>query len=161
MNGLEKIKRSSLMGLFVVSLSACYAESNEETTKELPSFELIHHGQYLEAGGNTHKSLRVIEDYDDYKELLGQYSADDPNGNDLNGKVVLLIDSGIRPDGGHSTAISRVEKQDDHVVVELQSVIAGEGCSVTLAQTNPYAFYLLDTADEFLFKETRAVKECP
>ena len=146
--------------LFVLSLAGCYAESDERTSLELPNYTLIHFGQYLESGENTAKSLRILDTEAAYRNLLAQYSTEGPIEGTLEGKAVLLLDMGVRPNGGFNTVITRVTKNGDVTSIYIQNEVPDEECAVTTAVSNPYAFYLIDANSNYLFKESQVSKSC-
>lgn len=143
-----------------VMLAACQAESNERASQEFTPFKLLHSGTYLESGSLNYKSIHVLNSYEQYESLLSHYSSDAPMDLSFNGHRVVVLDLGRQPTGGYAAVVKSVDIQSDHTVVHVQTELPGEGCAVTQAESNPYAFYLIRSALDVFVQESRIVKNC-
>jgi len=157
---MKVIKNCVFSLLLAFSLVGCNAETDERTSLELPAFELIHNGQFIEQGGNTSKSIQILETRQQYEATLAKYSSDGAIERTLEGKVVLLLDMGKRHHSGYGILLTRVFTENGQSILEIQTELQGEGCAYATVETNPYVFYLLDAANDYLVRETSVTKTC-
>ncbi len=141
-----------------VLLFGCVA-TDQEAENRL-SHTTLHQGLQTIGSGSEIKTIRILNNADDYRELLADYSAESSKDVDFNQYQIVLIDLGIRPNGGYGIRIDDVLEQANHVVVEFTQLTPGKGCNYDAAQTNPYRFEAIKSLKEIVTQEAIAAATC-
>jgi hypothetical protein len=156
----------SLFFLIIVvscfSLSACGGNANAESLFPESEITLLHKNNYVASGTLTIKQSKVISSTVRYHSELLRYSSDNPTDINFSHNKVLLVDMGDRRSGGYFISLdnSRLLVGDDTVTVTVVLTVPGNGCNVSFAATNPYAFYRIPTQKEVLIQEKLVIKNC-
>lgn len=124
--------------------------------------EQLHQGFYLANGSSSFKQSKVLNSLALYQAELTQYANDQPKEVDFDRYHVLLVDMGVKQNGGFSVSINEEAStiKDNIVSVQVSFNHTASHCPVTQAITNPYIFYKVPAAKEVLVYETVTIQDC-
>ena len=125
------------------SLFASYAwavEEKKESTVE--KMEWKEHFGGLPEGG-TH----VIRDSESWKNLWVRISEDQVPAIDFEKKMALAVFLGMKPTGGHSMHIEKIEKKKKKILVWIRQANPPKNAFVIQAFTSPYHIKVIDRSD--------------
>ncbi|MCD8521054.1 MAG: protease complex subunit PrcB family protein [Saccharospirillaceae bacterium] len=141
-----------------VFLFGCVATDQE--AENTVSHTTLHQGLNPVSADSDIKTIRIVSNADDYRELLADYSAESAKTLDFNQYQIVLIDLGNRPSGGYSIRIDGVLEQNNHIVLEFTQLTPGTDCNYSEAQTNPYRFEAIKSLKEIVIQESIAADKC-
>jgi len=154
----QKLPLRCLIFSASVFLFGCVASDQE--AENSASHTTLHQGLNPVSAGSEIKTIRIVSNADDYRELLAGYSAESAKTLDFNQYQIVLIDLGIRPSGGYGIRVDDVLEQNNHVVLEFTQLTPGSGCDYSEAQTNPYRFEAIKSLKEIVIQESIATDKC-
>lgn len=141
-----------------VLLFGCVATDQEAENRI--SHTTLHQGMNTVNSGSEIKTIRILNNADDYQEVLADYSAESSKDVNFSQYQIVLIDLGIRPNAGYGIRVDDVLEQSNHVVVEFTQLTPGQGCDYSKAQTNPYRFEAIKSLKEIVIQESIAAAKC-
>jgi len=150
-----------LLSGITVSISGCVDNSIAEDDP-LPEsiFSETQSGTQTNNGTYTQKQSKVIVSQSDYDQELLVYTGTRPASIDFSTGKILLVDMGGRNTGGYSIKVTSIEVNENNVVANVNLMIPGKNCLVTMALTNPYQFVFIPTRKEVLITERITLEEC-
>ena len=148
----------SFLGL-AIFLLCCAGEASSQDS-ELQFVEL-HRGYYMNGRPYTKKQTKIITSQADYEAELAFYWNETPTSVDFSTGKVLLVDMGMRSNGGYSISVTSVHANTDgFVTANVELLKPGSRCFTTQALTNPYQFVYIPSLEEILVTETVRVNRC-
>ena len=157
---MKKLLWSVIAFVSIPTLLGCAVELN---LSEVPSGEklfVLAEGRFPESGVFTKRQSKVISTQEEYATELAIYTETAPLKIDFKKGRVLLVDMGRRSSGGYTVRVASVVEKDNWVVANVELVMPGPNCIVTMALTNPYQFVFIPSLKEILLSEKWVVTEC-
>ncbi len=114
-----------ICAVFFLSGSVATNQKAENRLSHIP----LHQGLNTIGSGSEIKTIRILNNADDYREVLADYSVESSKDVEFNQYQIVLIDLGIHPNAGYGTRINDVLAQSNHVVVEFTQLTSGQGYS--------------------------------
>jgi len=149
-----------ILSFFAVALQAKTVTGGVVIVNADIAFEELHKGQATRDGRLFSKSIRVLENEQQYKDALASYQKEVSAKVDFSQGKVLLLDLGQRNTGGYTVAITGLEDRKDYVVVKVGITHPGSNCMLTQSLTNPFQFSYIATRKKLLIVENVIYHEC-
>lgn len=113
-------------------------EAQPEGAQEVAYDVLAQGDQPATDVGPNAVGVRIIESADDFARAHRALAGGEAPAVDFDRSVVLALDMGRRPTGGHRIEVESVERTGNALTVHVVSIEPGPACLVTQAVTRPY-----------------------
>ncbi len=157
---MKKILWSVFAFVAIPTLLGCAVVLNSSDVPSGEKIFVLAEGGFPEGGVFTSRQSKVISTQEEYATELAIYTKAAPVNIDFKKGKVLLVDMGRRSSGGYTVRVASVDETDNWVVVNVELVMPGPNCIVTMSLTNPYQFVFIPSLKEVLISEKLVVTEC-
>jgi hypothetical protein len=130
-------------------LVACAANEDKASADEAVAYEVLAQGvQPAGPVGPSAQGERIIESVDDFERAYRSLAGGEPPEIDFDANVVVSLDMGQQPTGGHTIRVEQVQDTGEAIEVRVVATRAGDGCLTTQAVTRPFQLVRIPVDDQ-------------
>ena len=139
------MKRCTVMAIALTAATACGSSPSAPNNTDESLAVVRLRGEpvsFVYSSGLTEPQQVVIRDVEQWRQTwnaIWQHSSPRPAVPeiDFSRDMLIVVALGERPTGGYSIFIDAASAGADRLAISIRSVSPGDGCAVTLAQTQP------------------------